>query len=581
MLNEKRRLSIPALATVVCLWAGSVPAQDSGGRAAGVTFLGDTGLWFVPTAEVMADGGMTTSGQVVTLNRQQGFSAIQSMAGTFAYGIRDRVEVFGSLPFLTRIDRDVRPLFRPEQPAVGGLLPDLPFATKPFSGNAVGDAIVGAKLNLATERSRAPAAVAVRGWARLSTGNRDAGTTAGALGGGLGLVVSKNLGGPELAAHADLLLRSDPTGFDLPTGLRWGVGLGAPVAGPLHLFGELVGEGVLSSEMLTEPLLGADGSLSGLESATPSSLDAVVGAQFQRRGVALGAGLTWAVRHPLRTSYDQVKPLADRLGLLFRVSYRPGVRTYAPTPTPNQPPNQPPRVVVACDPCEVMFGDEVRLRANATDADGDHLAFRWSAPAGSLIDARDRATTRWRAPAQVGLVLVTAVVSDGHGGAASDTTSILVKALPPPARRELVFEDVHFDLDRYNLRPGAARVLDDVVAAFDEDPDLWIQIEGHTCNIGTNEYNLALGERRANSIKEYLTTRGVPVDRLQTIAYGEERAAWSNAREETRRLNRRAALVVRMQPTPDATVATRAAASGLEAAQLVRMQPGPGSTTTR
>ena len=288
------------------------------------------------------------------------------------------------------------------------------------------------------------------------------------------------------------------------------------------------------------------------------------------------------MRHPLRTSYDQVKPLGDRLGLLFRVSYRPVARTYAPTPTPTLLPNQPPTVVVACDPCEVMFGDEVRLRANAADADGDRLAFRWNAPAGSLVDARDRATTRWRAPAQVGPVLVTAVVSDGHGGTATDTTSILVKALPPPARRELVFEDVHFEFDRYSLRPGAARVLDDVVAAFDEDPDLQIQIEGHTCNIGTNEYNLALGERRADSVKEYLTTRGVPVDRLHTITYGEERAQWDNAREETRRLNRRAALVVRMQPTPAELVATRATARGPEAAEVLRMQPvGAGSTTAR
>jgi peptidoglycan-associated lipoprotein len=110
-----------------------------------------------------------------------------------------------------------------------------------------------------------------------------------------------------------------------------------------------------------------------------------------------------------------------------------------------------------------------------------------------------------------------------------------------------VFEDVHFEFDRYNLRPSAAQVLNDVVAAIEEDPNLEITIEGHTCNIGTNEYNLALGDRRANSVQDYLTDRGVGANKLQTISYGEERPKHDNSREETRRLNRRAALVVRIQ----------------------------------
>lgn len=61
---------------------------------------------------------------------------------------------------------------------------------------------------------------------------------------------------------------------------------------------------------------------------------------------------------------------------------------------------------------------------------------------------------------------------------------------------------------------------------------------------GTAEYNLALGERRATAVRDYLASRGVPADRLQTVSYGEERPKHDNAREETRRLNRRAALVV-------------------------------------
>jgi OOP family OmpA-OmpF porin len=116
-----------------------------------------------------------------------------------------------------------------------------------------------------------------------------------------------------------------------------------------------------------------------------------------------------------------------------------------------------------------------------------------------------------------------------------------------PPVRTYTFEDVYFDFDRYSLRPDANRVLDEAVSALSQDPTLRVQIEGHTCNIGTAEYNLALGERRATAVRSYLLSRGVSADRLTTISYGEEAPKYDNAREETRRLNRRAALVVNLR----------------------------------
>jgi peptidoglycan-associated lipoprotein len=106
---------------------------------------------------------------------------------------------------------------------------------------------------------------------------------------------------------------------------------------------------------------------------------------------------------------------------------------------------------------------------------------------------------------------------------------------------------VHFDFDRYSLRPEAARILDEAIRAMQENSTLRIEIEGHTCSIGTAEYNLALGERRSNAVRDYLTSRGISADRLRTVSYGEERPKHDNSREETRRLNRRAELVVRLQ----------------------------------
>ena len=127
---------------------------------------------------------------------------------------------------------------------------------------------------------------------------------------------------------------------------------------------------------------------------------------------------------------------------------------------------------------------------------------------------------------------------------ASDTVNIQVTR--PPVKT-YTFEDVHFDFDRYTLRPEATRVLDEAVSAMRDDATLRLNIEGHTCNIGTAEYNLALGDRRATAVRDYLVSRGVTANRLTTVSYGEERPKYDNAREETRRLNRRAAMVVSLQ----------------------------------
>ena len=139
---------------------------------------------------------------------------------------------------------------------------------------------------------------------------------------------------------------------------------------------------------------------------------------------------------------------------------------------------------------------------------------------------------------------VTVTVNDGKGGTASANVNIQVTR--PPVKN-YTFEDVHFDFDRYTLRAEATRVLDEAVNALQQDATLRIQIEGHTCNIGTAEYNLALGDRRASAVREYLVSRGVPAARLSSVSYGEERPRYDNAREETRRLNRRAALTVNLQ----------------------------------
>ncbi len=107
-----------------------------------------------------------------------------------------------------------------------------------------------------------------------------------------------------------------------------------------------------------------------------------------------------------------------------------------------------------------------------------------------------------------------------------------------------LLKPILFDFDKYDIQPGDAEILKGNSALLKKFPNVKIQIEGHCDERGTNEYNLALGERRANSTKKYLTSLGVTADRVSTISYGEEKAMDPGHNEEAWTKNRRAHFVI-------------------------------------
>lgn len=107
-----------------------------------------------------------------------------------------------------------------------------------------------------------------------------------------------------------------------------------------------------------------------------------------------------------------------------------------------------------------------------------------------------------------------------------------------------LLKPIFFDFDKYDIRPGDAEILKENAALLKKFPNIKIQIEGHCDERGTNEYNLALGERRANSTKQYLINLGISKDRISTISYGEERPFDPGHNEEAWAKNRRAHFVI-------------------------------------
>lgn len=107
-----------------------------------------------------------------------------------------------------------------------------------------------------------------------------------------------------------------------------------------------------------------------------------------------------------------------------------------------------------------------------------------------------------------------------------------------------VQDRIFFGYDSAEIAPDARKVLDTQIDWLKSDKTLMVTIEGHCDERGTREYNIALGEKRANSVRNYLTSGGVESSRIKTISYGKERPAFFGSSEEVMAKNRRAVTVV-------------------------------------
>ncbi len=118
-----------------------------------------------------------------------------------------------------------------------------------------------------------------------------------------------------------------------------------------------------------------------------------------------------------------------------------------------------------------------------------------------------------------------------------------------PAPKEFVavpeLKEIHFDFDKYDIRPGDAKILDTNAQWLKGNASMLVLIEGHCDERGTNEYNLALGERRAKATMNYLVSQGVQANRITIISYGEERPVCTEHNEACWAKNRRAAFLVK------------------------------------
>ncbi len=151
--------------------------------------------------------------------------------------------------------------------------------------------------------------------------------------------------------------------------------------------------------------------------------------------------------------------------------------------------------------------------------------------------------------ALLSLALLAGCESDSKGGstgsavASTDGTGDPIPTQSFGSELKRVGDRVHFALDRYDLSPDAEATLRQQATLLQNYPEIVVTVEGHADERGTREYNLARGERRADTVRNYPTALGIPAERISVISYGKERPECPESAEGCWSKNRRGVTV--------------------------------------
>ena len=406
-----------ALGTSSAAQSSSSTATTSDTRPATTTFFGDTGLWFVPTAEVLPSGKWSVSGYRRGTDYIQGYTNVADFAGTFGVGIKDRAEIFGSFLVDTRIDRDTVPLFF-SNPTTGGFIDRYPQVNQPWSGDHVGDLYVGAKVNLMSEWQQHPVALAVRGIVKLPTASTANGNGTGKVDGAVDFIVSKEAAKvAELSGFVGVEGRGQPDGYSIPSSaFRYGVGLGVPVAQSRAAHG---GTGRVREHPAPRPPSPPPRWLAWMAACprwcvtTENLRRATLAVTFQApKGFFAGVGLSYSMptldRNPLNNDgrqrphgrllglagADRLSPGRARLRAAASAAAAPAAATAAPAAGARAHPHGARRTAIRARWKCCMSST---VTATPMDSIGCAVTYRWTTPTGTLATPTAR-QSQWTAP---------------------------------------------------------------------------------------------------------------------------------------------------------------------------------------
>ena len=239
-------------------------------------------------------------------------------------------------------------------------------------------------------------------------------------------------------------------------------------------------------------------------------------------------------------SVHKVMLVVGLIGLMFAGCKKPVATT--PPAAPPTPAAQP-TVTLNASPTAINSGQSSTLSwssTNATDLD-IQPGIGKVAPQGSTPVTPTQSTDY-------------TITASGPGGSATATAHVDVNAAPPPeqpapsaSEQELFAQNVRdafFDLDKSDIRPDARDALTKDAEFLRSYPDIRVSIEGHCDERGSTEYNLGLGQRRAEAAKNYLVSLGITANRIDTVSWGKERPFCTEHDETCWQQNRRGHFVM-------------------------------------
>lgn len=224
-----------------------------------------------------------------------------------------------------------------------------------------------------------------------------------------------------------------------------------------------------------------------------------------------------------------------------------------PAPTPPPPPPPPttqaapskPTAKLSVNPPSIERGQSATLEWSTTDASSVTIDGVGNVAVSGTQQVHPTQSTTYR------------LTATGPGGTESATARVTVTNPPPPppmapasrnvSEEELFAQEVktiYFDYDKYEVRDDQKSVLQGNANFLRAHPNMKLVIEGHCDERGSEEYNLGLGDRRANSLKEALGALGINGDRIRTLSYGKERPVCTDSNEDCWQRNRRGQFVL-------------------------------------
>jgi peptidoglycan-associated lipoprotein len=218
----------------------------------------------------------------------------------------------------------------------------------------------------------------------------------------------------------------------------------------------------------------------------------------------------------------------------FGCAKKPKSTTAAPTQNVAPPPAQP-TVTLSASPTSVEKGDPSTLSWTSTDATQLTIA-----PDVGTVTAQG--STRVTPSASTTYT----VTASGPGGSATASARVTVATAAPPTAEPTLDElftknvrDAFFDFNKADIRSDARDALAKTAEFLRSYPQVRVTVEGHCDERGSTEYNLALGDRRASAVKQYLISLGISADRLNTVSFGKEKPFCMQTTEDCYQQNRR------------------------------------------